>query len=129
MRTLAVVLLIAGTLIVEGCVDGTPIRAERARRVVRLVRTVETSMSVPLAEEYARTMPDVDLQFVDGGGTGGTISAIQRGDADVAFVLADVAYFANADAQRRRDSRAEVRGIAALQAAPDGGLARSPLIQ
>ena len=129
MRTLAVVLWIAGTLVVGGCVDGTPIRAERGRRVVRLVRTVETSMSVPLAQEYARTMPDVDLQFVDGGGTGGTVSAIQRGDADVGFILADVAYFANADAQRRHDSRAEIRGIAALQTAPVHVVARSSIKQ
>lgn len=118
----------AGMAIGTACVDGTPIRAERARRVVRLVRTVETSMSVPLAQEYARTMPDVDVQFVDGGGTGGTVSAIQRGDADLGFILADVAYFANADAQRRHDARAEIRGIAALQTAPVHLVARSGIL-
>jgi uncharacterized protein len=125
MRILVVVLSMAATVIGTACVDGTPIRAERARRVVRLVKTVETTMSVPLAQEYARTMPDLDLQFVDGGGTGGTVSAIQRGDADLGFILADVAYFANADAQRRHDSHAEIRGIAALQTAPVHLVARS----
>lgn len=54
MRILAVVLSMAGMAIGTACVDGTPIRAERARRVVRLVRTVETTMSVPLAQEYRR---------------------------------------------------------------------------
>ena len=93
-------------------------RAERARRVVRLVRTVETSMSGPLAREYSQTMPDLDIKLVDGGGPGGTVSALQRGEADLGFILADVAYFANLDAHKLHDSAAELRGMAALQTAP-----------
>jgi len=124
MRILAVALFATGTLIPSACVDGTPMHAERQPRVVRLVKTVETSMSGPLASAYARTMPDVEIQLVTGAGPGGTVSAIQRGTADLAFILADVAYFANLDAQRRQDRSAELRGIAALQTAPVHVLAR-----
>ena len=106
------------TLAATGCVQEMPMHATEARRVVRLVRTVETNMSAPLAQEYARTMPDIDIKIVDGSGPGGSVSAVQRGAADLAFILADVAYFANLDAHRANDASSELRGIAALHTAP-----------
>ena len=124
MRPLLGVFCVAGAFIVTACADATPVRAQNARRVVRLVRTVETSMSERLAREYSHTMPHLDIEMVDGGGPGGTVSAIQKGAADLGFILADVAYFANLDAQKLHDSAAELRGMAALQTAPVHVLAR-----
>lgn len=90
-----------------------------------MVRTVETSMSEPVAHEYARRIPNLEIQMVDGSGTGGSVSAIQRGDADIGFILADVAFFAQVEARKDRNHSAELRGIAALQTAPVHVLAHS----
>ena len=117
MRTLLAVICAAGMLIITVCVDGTPMRAEQGR-VVRLVRSSRDGDEPTAGREYARTMPDVDINIVDGPGRGGTVSAIQKGAADLAFILADVAYFANLDARNSRDTAAELSGIAALQASP-----------
>ena len=114
----AITFTILTTLTAMGCVQGTPMHATEARRVLRLVKTVETDMSVPLAQEYARAMPHIDIQMVDGSGPGGSVSAVQRGAADLAFILADVAYFANLDAHTANDPSSDLRGIAALHTAP-----------
>jgi TRAP transporter TAXI family solute receptor len=124
MRTLAIALAAACTM-AGACVDGTPMHAESPRRILRMVKTVETTMSEPVARELARRMPDLEIQMVDGSGPGGSVSAIQRGDADVGFILADVAYLAQAEAARDRKHSAELRGIAALQTAPVHVLAQN----
>src|SRR5207244_9215906 len=87
------------------------------RRFVRLV--TDTTTSQPLALEYARSLPNIEVRLIDAVGSGRTVSAIQRGDADLGFVLADVAYFANM--RLGRDAAApgaQLRGMAALQTAP-----------
>jgi uncharacterized protein len=125
MRTLAVALCAAGALAATACGGGTQMHAESPHRVVRLLKTAETTMSDPLALQYARTMPNVEIQMADGSGPGGSVSAIQRGDADIGFILADVAYLAQVEARRTGNHSAELRGIAALQTAPVHVLAHS----
>jgi uncharacterized protein len=94
-----------------------------SRPVVRLV--ADTTTSQPLAAEYARSLPNIEVRVVEAAGSGGTVSAILRGDADLGFVLADVAYFANHPVgAAARSSDAQLRGIAALQTAPVHVLAR-----
>jgi len=62
-------------------------------------------------------------------GTGATVTALQRGDADLGFVLADVAYFANLSLGEHHDTSLEpLRGIAALQTAPVHLLTRRGLV-
>src|SRR5881397_2538525 len=87
--------LMAAVLSSAGCRAQTPALAA-SRRVIRLV--TDTTTSQPLALEYARSMPNIEVRLVAAVGSGGTVSAIQRGDADLGFVLADVAYFANLQA-------------------------------
>ena len=58
---------------------------------------LDTTTSQPLALEYARSLPNIDVRLVSAPPSRGTVLAIQRGDADLGFVLADVAYFANLD--------------------------------
>lgn len=110
---------------VAACGGAPDVQAARDRAVVRLVRNFETSIDVALAEEYSRTMPEVDIRLVQGSGPRGTVEALQQGEADVGFMLADVAYFAQGDAQRRHDASAELRAMAALQTTAVHVLARS----
>jgi uncharacterized protein len=111
-----------GTLLDAACSDQTPALAA-SRRVVRLV--TDTTTSQPLALEYARSLPNIEVRLIDAVGSGGTVSAIQRGDADLGFVLADVAYFANVRLREHAaSSGTQLRGMAALQTAPLHVLAR-----
>jgi TRAP transporter TAXI family solute receptor len=95
--------------------------------VVRLVR--DTTFGDALAEQYQRRLPNLDLQFVNAVGSVETVDAIQRGEADLGFTLADVAYFAYLGLSQPPaiGAPAEVRGIAALQLAPIHLLARPGL--
>src|SRR5205823_12322006 len=114
--------LLIGTLLDAACSSQTPALAA-SRRVVRLV--TDTTTSQPLALEYARSLPNIEVRLIDAVGSGGTVSAIQRGDADLGFVLADVAYFANLRAAAEPASGgAQLSGMAALQTAPVHVLAR-----
>jgi len=80
--------LIAAALVGGGCRLQGPLPTG-SRRVIRLV--TDTTTSQPLALEYARSLPNVEVRLVEAAGSGGTVSAIQRGNADLGFVLADVA--------------------------------------
>jgi uncharacterized protein len=60
------------------------------------VRVVSDRISQAVLEQYQAYLPDVSLKLIDTApGTLATVSAVQSGAADVGFVLADVAYFAN----------------------------------
>jgi TRAP transporter TAXI family solute receptor len=70
-------------------------------------------------------MPNIDVRIVPTEPLLGTVMAIQHGNADMGFVLADVAYIANLEAGKSGTSTAvELRGMAALQTAPIHLLAR-----
>jgi len=84
----------------------------------------DTTTTQSLAAEYARALPNIDVRLVTGAAFMGTVMAIQRGDADMGFVLADVAYLANVNVGRQPHAGSPLRGMAALQTAPVHLLAR-----
>jgi TRAP transporter TAXI family solute receptor len=116
MRTSGTALAALAVLSTTGC---SPQAASLydSRTVIRLV--ADTTTSQPLALAYGRLLPDIKVQLVDAVGSGSTVAAIQHGDADLGFVLADVAYFANLGLAEHHDTSLKpLRGMAALQTAP-----------
>lgn len=103
--------------------------SESAPSVIRLVRdTYVSNIGEPLAQEYAHSMPNIEVKLVNAAGSVGTVEAIQRGEADLGFTFADVAYTANARfAEHPAAPLREIRGIAALQVAPVHVLVRPGL--
>jgi uncharacterized protein len=100
--------------------------AGAAQTVLRLVP--DTTFSNALAQQYERLLPNVHIELVPAIGSVATVDAIQRGDADLGFALADVAYFSYLRAQHRNAAPdIELRGIAALQLAPIYLIARPGL--
>jgi TRAP transporter TAXI family solute receptor len=88
----------------------------------------DTTFGDALAQQYERLLPNVRIELVHAIGSAATVNAIQRGDADLGFALADVAYFGYLRAhQQDRTAAIELRGIAALQLAPMYLLARAGL--
>jgi TRAP transporter TAXI family solute receptor len=126
MRTSGTTLAAAAVLVTAGC-SPQAATLPPARTVIRLV--ADTTTSQPLALAYARSLPDLTIQLTEGVvGSGSTVAALQRGEADLGFVLADVAYFANlALAEHPDPSLRTLRGIAALQTAPIHLLVRRDL--
>jgi len=111
MRIKTAILVVFAAVVSDNCHRGS---ATPGRSVLRLVR--ESTMSEPLAAEYRRSLPAVDVRLVDFVGSVATVDAIQRGDADFGFALADVAYSAYVALEERpRPARTQLRGIAALQ--------------
>lgn len=84
--------------------------------VVRLVR--DATIGDALERELVQRLPDVGFERVEAVGSVGTVEAIQRGDADVGFLLGDVAYFAHLRATIAPGPDAELRGMVALHVAP-----------
>jgi TRAP transporter TAXI family solute receptor len=120
-RNVAAVALV-GIVASTACGRQTSVSAS-SRRIVRLVSDSTTSQ--PLAAEYARSLPNIDVRIVPTEPRLGTVMAIQHGKADIGFVLADVAYIANLGAGDPGGSTGvELRGMAALQTAPIHLLAR-----
>jgi TRAP transporter TAXI family solute receptor len=108
-----------------GCRQSSSVQAAANRRVVRLVS--DTTTTQPLALEYSRSLPDVEVRLIGASGSGSTVAALQRGEADLGFVLADVAYFANQQAEESSPKLTSLRGVAALQTASVQILARQGL--
>lgn len=119
-RVAAAVLL---TALVGGACTRSAAFSASSRPIVRLVSDTTTTQA--LAAEYARALPSVDVRLVTAGISQGTMMAIQRGDADMGFVLADVAYLANLNLSSHAEKTiVPLRGMAALQTAPVHLLAR-----
>jgi len=110
------------TALVGAACDRQTSLSASSRPVVRLVSDTTTTQA--LAAEYARSLPNIDVRLVTGAAFMGTVMAIQRGDADMGFVLADVAYLANVNVGRQPQTGSPLRGMAALQTAPVHLLAR-----
>lgn len=124
----SLVALALGTLTLtvasSGDVRHAPAAAPRSR--VRLVP--DTTFGDAFAAQLQRCLPDIDIELVSAIGSAATVEAIQRDEADLGFVLADVAYFGYLrSAQRPDPSKGNLRGIAALQIAPMYLLARRGL--
>jgi hypothetical protein len=110
----AALALIAGAF-VDACAPPSP--PVPTRPIIRLVR--DSVLGEPLASEYSRRLPGVDVRLIDAEGSVGTLSAIQRDAADMGFMLGDVAYFSylRVGEQPPADVK-QLRGMAALQLVP-----------
>jgi len=72
-----------------------------------------------LAREYRTALPTIIIDLQEGGGSVSNAEAIQRGDADIGFAFADVAYTAFAGGlSSNRQPFDRLRGIAVLQLTP-----------
>src|SRR5262249_8896427 len=79
-----------------------------------------------LARAYTTSLPDVEFRIDPTAGAVANVEAIQRGDADLGFAFADVAYIAfNGQLEGASGPFERVRGIAVLQLTPLHLVARS----
>ncbi len=114
-RTLGAALALTAAAVADGCV--TPAASVGTRPVIRMVR--DSVLGEPLAIEYTRRLPEIDLQLVDAEGSVGTLSAIQHNAADIGFMLGDVAYFSYLRVTEEQPAGVkQLRGMAALQLVP-----------
>jgi uncharacterized protein len=79
-----------------------------------------------LADAYAKSHAASTVEVVEGGGSVSTVEAIQSGQADIGFALADVAYLAFAGRLPNRPARFDrIRGLSVLQLTPLNFLVRT----
>jgi TRAP transporter TAXI family solute receptor len=115
VRMFGAALALTAGAVADGCV--TPAASVQTRPVIRLVRA--SDIGAPLAAEIQRRLPEIELQLVDAEGSVGTLNAIQRDQADLGFMLGDVAYFSYMRvAEERPPGVKQLRGMAALQLVP-----------
>ena len=93
------------------------------RKVIRLTTGTPGARFHPLgqalAQAYAAALPALEVRLLDTAGSIANVEALQRGDADVGLSYADVAYMASVGRlDGRRETFAELRGIAVLELAP-----------
>ena len=105
---------------VAGC-DPPPAQPPEAT-TVRLVSGFPGAGFYPLGAAletaYEQVLPDIDVKVEGGTGSVGNAEALQRGDADIGFVFADVAYVAHRGGlEQHRVPFDNLRGIAVLQTA------------
>src|SRR5262249_52280247 len=83
-------------------------------------------MGEGIAQAYAKSMPGVKVETHASSGAVANVEAIQRGDADLGFTFADVAYIASLG-QLSGSSQPydRLRGIAVLQLTPLHFVARA----
>jgi uncharacterized protein len=73
-------------------------------------------LGTDLVKEYARLLPDVEMELRQSDGTASNLESIQRGDADIGLSHADVTYLAFAGRLPGSNERfTRLRGIAVLQ--------------
>jgi TRAP transporter TAXI family solute receptor len=99
---------------------------------LRLVSGAQGGAFLPLAQQLAgilsRGIDGVQVKAYPSAGAVANISAIQNGEADLAFTFADVAYLAfNGQLDRALPPFDRVRGIAVLQLTPISLVARADL--
>jgi TRAP transporter TAXI family solute receptor len=123
---LAVLGMLMLALAALGNVVRRPAAAQPPKVIVRLV--YDTNFGEALAPQYERLLPRIVIRRVNAVGSAATVDAIQRGDADLGFVLADVAYLGYLRvAQQAGGPAIQVRGMAALQPVPMHVLVRAGL--
>jgi TRAP transporter TAXI family solute receptor len=75
-------------------------------------------LGAALAQGYEQVLPGIRIDVRGGTGSVGNAQALQRGEADIGFVFADVAYVAHKGAlDEQRIPFGNLRGIAVLQVA------------
>ena len=113
-------LMMAAAVLDAGCRDQTPVAAS-SRRVIRLV--TDTTTSQPLALEYARSLPNIEVGLVNAVGSGATVGAMHQriliveDDAGLSRVLTDNLAFEGFEVQAVADGN--LAAAAARSFAPD----------
>ncbi|RPI51937.1 MAG: TAXI family TRAP transporter solute-binding subunit, partial [Acidobacteria bacterium] len=118
-----------------GVIGCRPSASEQSTRPVTRIRLVTGPIgggSLPLGEEIAAAlnqgMKNVAIETVHSAGAVSNISAIQKGEAQLALTFADVAYLSFSGRLAPRDPPFDqVRGIAVLQVTPVGLVVRPGL--
>lgn len=83
-------------------------------------------MGEGIAQAYARSLPHVTVQTYVSSGAVANVESIQRGEADLGFTFADVAYVASlGELNGKTDPYDRLRGIAVLQLTPLHFVARN----
>jgi TRAP transporter TAXI family solute receptor len=91
----------------------------KIRLMTGLIGSGYYGLGQAMARAYAIAHPAVELEVIEGTGSVSTVEAIQSGDADVGFTLADVAYLAFTGRLTDRQTRFErIRGLSVLQLTP-----------
>lgn len=103
-----------------------------SRTAIRLVTGPEGGGFLPLGQQIAgalsQRMSGVEITAVHSAGAVANINAIQRGEAELAFTFADVAYMAfSGQLSRHSPPFTQLRGIAVLQVTPIALVARPGL--
>lgn len=102
-----------GLVVSGGCQRPT---AEPASRPVLRVANAFGPLSVPLTDEYKRSLPRLDVQSMDAADSYEVIAALERGHADLGISLADVAYAAYwGETNGPAPERSLIRGVSLLQ--------------
>src|SRR6266702_461033 len=91
-------------LVTFGDAGREPAATAPSKERVRLV--VEANFGDAVAREYERLLPGIRVERVNAVGSMATVAAIQRGDADLGFAFADVAYLGYLRVARQPSSQA-----------------------
>jgi TRAP transporter TAXI family solute receptor len=108
-----------GLWLATACAPGTA-REQTAQLPLRVITGLSGggyhALSHALAKAYATVLPQLDIRILEGSGALSTVMAIERGDADLGFTLADVAYMASIGQLDERPSPStNLRGVSLLQ--------------
>lgn len=107
--------LFPGAILVSGCRQPPERNPRQSIRVMYYGGNV--SLAERLVREYSQSMPDIDVRLLrDHPGTGLSVSvieALERGDTDLGFALADATYFAHRSEHSKISNH--MRGISLLQ--------------
>ena len=105
--------LVLSILLASGCRSAAP---EVTREHVRLA---SGTPGEAMAREYARALPNVEIDVRPSDGSASNLEALQRGDADIGLSHADITYLAYAGRlEDRRPAFTRLRAVAMLQVAP-----------
>jgi TRAP transporter TAXI family solute receptor len=118
-----IVAALVGVIALVAC-ERSP-KLDKPRALVRFTRGIPgaspspagfDSLSGALSVAYERALPRLDLEIRESAGSLHTLQQIQRGQADIGFALADVAYVAFSHGiAEAQDSLDRLRAIAALE--------------
>jgi TRAP transporter TAXI family solute receptor len=115
-------------LLVTACSPSHETARSDSRRVLRFTTGSPGAgfqpLGAALARAYLSMFPDLDVRLFESPGSVRNVEAIQRGEADIGFAFADVAYVAFVG-QLADVSFHRLRGIAVLQLNPLHLVARS----
>ena len=91
-----------------------------SQQIVRLTAMPGNhGLTQALVHEYQRAFPDVEFLLFEASGSINAVEAMLRGDADLGFSSAGVAYFVSVRRETRSDGSSPLlRGIAVLQSVP-----------